>query len=182
MTTLLTLMALLAAVLRALGMISGRWDPTGVLSASAAAGVAWQEVRRHRPLTYAHKLVEQDLDTLRVAMSTTVREDAREVGVVDDVGRAAEAARRSAVPDGDQAVGVVDDVAAGREVRLLVGALAPQFHALAAALEEPAIGGPNLVVAEVGLVVHAGDHSGQPHTALQGDLREELVGVGGGSC
>ncbi|MFF6782610.1 DUF4231 domain-containing protein [Streptomyces sp. NPDC012510] len=74
-TTMLTLMALLAAVLRALGVIGGRWDPTGVLSAAAAAGVAWQEVRRHRPLTYAHSLVEQDLDTLRVAMSTTVNED-----------------------------------------------------------------------------------------------------------
>jgi hypothetical protein len=74
-TTVLTLMALLAAVLRALGTIGGRWDPTGVLSAAAAAGVAWQEVRRHRPLTYAHKLVEQDLETLRVAMSTTVTED-----------------------------------------------------------------------------------------------------------
>ncbi|WP_371580531.1 DUF4231 domain-containing protein [Streptomyces sp. NBC_01314] len=75
MTTFLTLLALLAAVLRAGGLIEGRWDPTGVLSAAAAAGVAWQEVRRHRPLTYAHKLVEQDLETLRVAMSTTVRED-----------------------------------------------------------------------------------------------------------
>lgn len=75
MTTFLTLLALLAAVLRAAGTIESRWDPTGVLSAAAAAGVAWQEVRRHRPLTYAHKLVEQDLDTLRVAMGTTVRED-----------------------------------------------------------------------------------------------------------
>ncbi|WP_328839402.1 DUF4231 domain-containing protein [Streptomyces europaeiscabiei] len=74
-TTFLTLLALIAAVLRAGGLIEGRWDPTGVLSAAAAAGVAWQEVRRHRPLTYAHKLVEQDLETLRVAMSTTVRED-----------------------------------------------------------------------------------------------------------
>jgi hypothetical protein len=27
------------------------------------AAVAWQEVRRHRPLTYAHLLVEQDLET-----------------------------------------------------------------------------------------------------------------------
>ncbi|WEH18242.1 DUF4231 domain-containing protein [Streptomyces sp. VNUA24] len=75
MTTILTLLALVTAVLRALGAIDGRWDPTGLLSAAAAAGVAWQEVRRHRPLTYAHKLVEQDLDTLRVAMGTTVAED-----------------------------------------------------------------------------------------------------------
>ncbi|BBC36701.1 uncharacterized protein SGFS_079950 [Streptomyces graminofaciens] len=75
LTAALTSLALLAAVLRAFGVIDG-WDPTGLLSAAAAAGVAWQEVRRHRPLTYAHKLVEQDLDTLRIAMSTTVTEEA----------------------------------------------------------------------------------------------------------
>lgn len=74
-TTTLTALALVTAVLRALGTIGARWDPTGVLSAAAAAGVAWQEVRRHRPLTYAHKLVEQDLETHRVAMGTTVTED-----------------------------------------------------------------------------------------------------------
>jgi hypothetical protein len=73
-TAVLTLLALLAAVLRAAGMLGG-WDLTGVFSASAAAGVAWQEVRRHRPLTYAHSLVEQDLETLRVEMGTTVTED-----------------------------------------------------------------------------------------------------------
>jgi SMODS and SLOG-associating 2TM effector domain 3/SMODS and SLOG-associating 2TM effector domain 1 len=72
-TTVLTLLALAAAAVRAAGLIG--WDLTGPLSAAAAAGVAWQEVRRHRPLTYAHSLVEQDLDTLRVAMSTTVTED-----------------------------------------------------------------------------------------------------------
>ncbi|GGZ73872.1 DUF4231 domain-containing protein [Streptomyces echinoruber] len=70
-TAALTLLALAAAVLRALGVIGG-WDLAGLLSAGAAAGVAWQEVRRHRPLTYAHSLIEQDLETLRVAMSTTV--------------------------------------------------------------------------------------------------------------
>ncbi|MFF9041872.1 DUF4231 domain-containing protein [Streptomyces sp. NPDC014892] len=74
-TTTLTAVALVTAVARALGVLGSRWDPTGVLSAAAAAGVAWQEVRRHRPLTYAHKLVEQDLDTLRVTMTTTVTED-----------------------------------------------------------------------------------------------------------
>ncbi|MGW0712911.1 DUF4231 domain-containing protein [Streptomyces sp. NPDC002643] len=74
-TTLLTSLALVTAVLRAVGAIGSTWDPTGVLSAAAAAGVAWQEVRRHRPLTYAHKLVEQDLETHRVAMSTTVTEE-----------------------------------------------------------------------------------------------------------
>ncbi|GAA3502790.1 hypothetical protein GCM10019016_098990 [Streptomyces prasinosporus] len=73
-TALLTLLALAAAVLRAIGLIDD-WDLTGLFSTAAAAGVAWQEVRRHRPLTYAHSLVEQDLDTLRVAMTTTVTED-----------------------------------------------------------------------------------------------------------
>lgn len=74
-TTMLTSLALLTAVLRAVGAIGSRWDPTGVLSAAAAAGVAWQEVRRHRPLTYGYSLVEQDLDTLRIAMGTTVTEE-----------------------------------------------------------------------------------------------------------
>lgn len=74
-TTTLTALALVTAVARALGVIGSRWDPTGVLSAAAAAGVAWQETRRHRPLTYAHMLVEQDLETHRVAMRTTVTED-----------------------------------------------------------------------------------------------------------
>jgi len=72
-TAVLTLLALLAAVLRALGLIGG-WDFTGLLSAAAAAGVAWQEVRRHRPLAYAYSLVKQDLEMLRVTMSTTVTE------------------------------------------------------------------------------------------------------------
>ncbi|MFI1352659.1 DUF4231 domain-containing protein [Streptomyces sp. NPDC020898] len=72
-TAALTLLALLSAVLRAMGVIGG-WDVTGLLSAGAAAGVAWQEVRRHRPLTYAHSHVEQDLETLRVTMTRTVTE------------------------------------------------------------------------------------------------------------
>lgn len=72
-TAALTLLALLAAVLRAFGVIGG-WDLTGLLSAGAAAGVAWQEVRRHRPLKYAHSLIEQDLETLRVTMIRTVTE------------------------------------------------------------------------------------------------------------
>ncbi|ANS62392.1 hypothetical protein SLINC_0168 [Streptomyces lincolnensis] len=37
--------------------------------------MAWQEVRRHRPLTYAHSLAEQNLETLRIEMTTTVTED-----------------------------------------------------------------------------------------------------------
>ncbi|MGW9022667.1 DUF4231 domain-containing protein [Streptomyces sp. NPDC055722] len=73
-TASLTFLALIAAVLRAFGVIGG-WDLAGLLSAGAAAGVAWQEVRRHRPLTYAHSLIEQDLDALRVAMGTTVTEE-----------------------------------------------------------------------------------------------------------
>lgn len=84
-TALLTLLALLAAVLRAADVIGG-WDLTGLLSASAAAGVAWQEVRRHRPLTYAHSLVEQDLETLRVEMATTMTED-RWAAVVEEAER-----------------------------------------------------------------------------------------------
>ncbi|GAA2107220.1 DUF4231 domain-containing protein [Streptomyces synnematoformans] len=70
----LTFIALLAAVLRTVGMTGG-WDLTGLLSAAAAAAVAWHEVRRHRPLTYAHSRVEQELDTMRVAMGTTVTEE-----------------------------------------------------------------------------------------------------------
>jgi len=73
-TAVLTLLALFASALRASELIGG-WDLTGLLSASAAAGVAWQEVRRHRPLTYAHSLVGQDLEALRVAMGTTVTEE-----------------------------------------------------------------------------------------------------------
>ncbi|MET7593971.1 DUF4231 domain-containing protein [Streptomyces sp. NPDC005481] len=73
-TAVLTLLALFAAVLRAMGAL-GDWDLTGVLSAAAAGGVAWQEVRRHRPLTYAHSLIEQDLETARIGMATTVTED-----------------------------------------------------------------------------------------------------------
>ncbi|QOV33512.1 DUF4231 domain-containing protein [Streptomyces ferrugineus] len=72
-TAMLTALALIAAALRAMGGLS--WDLTGLLSAAAAAGVAWQEVRRHRPLTHAHSLVEQDLEMLRVAMGTTVTEN-----------------------------------------------------------------------------------------------------------
>ncbi len=74
LTAVLTLLALTAAVLRAAGVIGG-WDLAGLLSAAAAAGVAWQQVRRHGPLTYAHSLIEQDLETSRIAMSTTVTED-----------------------------------------------------------------------------------------------------------
>ncbi|MEU6200414.1 DUF4231 domain-containing protein [Streptomyces sp. NPDC047061] len=69
----LTLFALAAALLRTVGLLGGA-DLAGLLSAAAAAGVAWQEVRRHGPLTQAHSLIEQDLETARIAMGTTVTE------------------------------------------------------------------------------------------------------------
>jgi hypothetical protein len=70
----LTMAALVTAVLRTAGVGSG-WDLTGLFATGAAVAVAWQGTRRHRPLTYAHSLVGQDLETLRVAMGTTVTED-----------------------------------------------------------------------------------------------------------
>jgi SMODS and SLOG-associating 2TM effector domain 3/SMODS and SLOG-associating 2TM effector domain 1 len=73
-TAVLTLLALLTAVLRAFGVASG-WDLTGLLATAAAATVAWQEMRRHRPLIYAHSLVKQNLETLRVAMDTTTTQE-----------------------------------------------------------------------------------------------------------
>ncbi|MFG2952156.1 DUF4231 domain-containing protein [Streptomyces sp. NPDC048291] len=72
-TAALTLFALAAALLRTVGLLGGA-DLAGLLSAAAAAGVAWQEVRRHGPLTQAHSLIEQDLETARIAMNTTVTE------------------------------------------------------------------------------------------------------------
>ncbi|MFE7855645.1 DUF4231 domain-containing protein [Streptomyces sp. NPDC057403] len=82
-TASLTLLALTAAMLRTVGLLSGA-DLAGLLSAAAAAGVAWQEVRRHGPLTHAHSLIEQDLETARIAMSKTVTE----AGWADAVGEA----------------------------------------------------------------------------------------------
>ncbi|MEU2621028.1 DUF4231 domain-containing protein [Streptomyces sp. NPDC007157] len=73
-TAALTLLALAAALLRTVGLLGGA-DLAGLLSAAAAGGVAWQEVRRHGPLTYAHSLIEQDLETARIAMTTTVTEE-----------------------------------------------------------------------------------------------------------
>ncbi|MER6537420.1 DUF4231 domain-containing protein [Streptomyces sp900105755] len=72
-TAALTLFALAAALLRT-GSLLGGADLAGLLSAAAAAGVAWQEVQRHGPLTQAHSLIEQDLETSRIAMTTTVTE------------------------------------------------------------------------------------------------------------
>ncbi|WP_105971372.1 DUF4231 domain-containing protein [Streptomyces geranii] len=72
-TAVLTFLALVSAGLRAFGVVEG-WDLTGLLSAAAAAGVAWQEVRRHRPLAYAYGLIKDDLDMLRITMTRTVTE------------------------------------------------------------------------------------------------------------
>jgi hypothetical protein len=72
--TVLTLLALLTAVLRAAGAGLGGWDLTGLLAAAAATCVGWLEMRRYRPLTYAHALVEQDLEAIRAAMGKTVGE------------------------------------------------------------------------------------------------------------
>lgn len=82
---LLTLLALITAVLRAAGSGLGGWDLTGLLAAAAATCVGWQELRRHRPLTYAHALVEQELEAFRVAIATTVGEQqwARTVAEVE---------------------------------------------------------------------------------------------------
>lgn len=81
-TAVLTLLALLSAGLRALGVVDG-WDLTGLLSAAAAAGVAWQEVRRHRPLAYAYGLIKEDLDMLRITMTKTVTESGWADAVAD---------------------------------------------------------------------------------------------------
>ncbi|MGW1764759.1 DUF4231 domain-containing protein [Streptomyces sp. NPDC002073] len=70
---LLTTLALLFALLRALGSGPGA-GVAGLLSAAAAAGIAWNEMRRHHPLIEAHTLVEQDLAAMMVVMQTTITE------------------------------------------------------------------------------------------------------------
>ncbi|MCX5233823.1 DUF4231 domain-containing protein [Streptomyces prunicolor] len=86
LTAVLTLCALVAAVLRAFGVLQ-HWDLTGLLSAAAAAGVAWQEARRHRPLTYAYKLIERDLTVLegRLGAMTAQGEWAEAVAEVERI-------------------------------------------------------------------------------------------------
>ncbi|MFG2995528.1 DUF4231 domain-containing protein [Streptomyces sp. NPDC048340] len=70
---LLTCLALLFALIGAFG--SGPAPKlTGLLSAAAAAGIAWNEVRRHHPLIEAHTLIEQDLAAMMVVMQTTITE------------------------------------------------------------------------------------------------------------
>ncbi|MFE1557653.1 DUF4231 domain-containing protein [Streptomyces sp. NPDC058734] len=70
---LLTCLALLLAVLGAFGSGPGA-APAGLLSAAAAAGIAWNEVRRRHPLIEAHTLIEQDLAAMMVVMQTTITE------------------------------------------------------------------------------------------------------------
>ncbi|MCB5167102.1 DUF4231 domain-containing protein [Streptomyces bambusae] len=71
---LLTALALFFALLRAVGSGPGA-AVAGLLSAAAAAGIAWNEMRRHHPLIEAHSLIEQDLAAMMVVMQTTVTED-----------------------------------------------------------------------------------------------------------
>lgn len=68
---LLTLFALFFATLRTFS-VTGSAHVAGVLSAAAAACLAWSEIRRHQPLIAAHSLVEEDLAALHTAMETTV--------------------------------------------------------------------------------------------------------------
>ncbi|MFC8434692.1 DUF4231 domain-containing protein [Streptomyces sp. NPDC057253] len=74
LTALLTLLALTAAVVRSAGLVSG-WDLSGLLAASAATGVAWLETRRHHPLSFAHALVREGLETQRAVLAQSVAED-----------------------------------------------------------------------------------------------------------
>ncbi|MFF4030614.1 DUF4231 domain-containing protein [Streptomyces sviceus] len=74
LTALLTLLALTTAVLRSAGLGSG-WDLSGLLAASAATGVAWLETRRHHPLSFAHSLVREGLETQRAVLAQSVSED-----------------------------------------------------------------------------------------------------------
>ncbi|MEU0373914.1 DUF4231 domain-containing protein [Streptomyces sp. NPDC006283] len=68
---LLTLLALFFATLRTFS-VGGSISVQGVLSAAAAACLAWSEIRRHQPLIAAHSLVEEDLAAMHTAMETTV--------------------------------------------------------------------------------------------------------------
>ncbi|MFF9349786.1 DUF4231 domain-containing protein [Streptomyces sp. NPDC014734] len=69
----LTALALLSALLRTFS-VAQSFALTGVLSAAAAACLAWNEIRRHHPLISAHSLVEDDLEAMQVAMETTLTE------------------------------------------------------------------------------------------------------------
>lgn len=68
---LLTLLALFFALLRTFSLAESA-GVVGLLSAAAAACLAWSEIRRHQPLIAAHSLVEEDLAAMHTAMETTV--------------------------------------------------------------------------------------------------------------
>lgn len=68
---LLTVFALFFATLRTFS-VADSFHGQGVLSAAAAACLAWSEIRRHQPLIAAHSLVEEDLAAMHTAMETTV--------------------------------------------------------------------------------------------------------------
>lgn len=72
--TLLTLLALFLATLRTMSVTESS-SVLALLSASAAACLAWSEIRRHQPLISAHSLVEDDLAAMHTAMATTVTEE-----------------------------------------------------------------------------------------------------------
>lgn len=82
LTALLTLLALAAAVGRSAGIATG-WDLSGLLAASAATGVAWLETRRHHPLSYAHALVREGLETQRAVLARSVPEEQWPQAVAD---------------------------------------------------------------------------------------------------
>lgn len=68
---LLTLLALFLSLLRTFSLASPA-GAAGLLSASAAAALAWSEIRRHQPLIAAHSLVEEDLSAMHTALETSV--------------------------------------------------------------------------------------------------------------
>ncbi|WP_338675664.1 DUF4231 domain-containing protein [Streptomyces sp. SCSIO 30461] len=70
---LLTVLALLFGTLRTFSVTESP-EPLGLLSAAAAACLAWSEIRRHQPLIAAHSLVEEDLAAIHIAMETSVTE------------------------------------------------------------------------------------------------------------
>ncbi|WEH42591.1 DUF4231 domain-containing protein [Streptomyces sp. NBC_01218] len=69
----LTVPALALSLLQTFGTARS-FGLTGVLSAAAAACLAWNEMRRHHPLISAHSLVEKDLESMQAAMETTLTE------------------------------------------------------------------------------------------------------------
>lgn len=72
--SVLTALALFLGVLRTFS-VGDSAVPAALLSAAAAACVAWSEIRRHQPLIAAHSLVEEDLAAMHTAMETVIGED-----------------------------------------------------------------------------------------------------------